>query len=160
MARLAITATIVATVGAAVVAFGPTEWSGTFACVGSPPSNQTNGVWHWAAAAPSMNIYVADGGKSDDGRFAFAWVNRRYFSNVAGIDKSVIEPMQFDCHHRMSRRSTASEFRAIGEQQRARTSDALSGWKISPSGTTDERILLVACEHTDARLASMTAERN
>ena len=160
VARPAIMATIAATVGAALVTFGLTGWSGMFASAGTPPSVQASGVWHWATAAPSMNIYVADAGKSGDGRFVFAWVNRRYFSNVAGIDKSLIEAMQFDCLRRMSRRSSASEFRAVNDYPPTTSADALSGWTISAAGTTDERILLVACAQTDARLASVMAERN
>lgn len=153
-------ATIAATVGAALLAFSPVKWSGMFDSTGSPPSIQTDSVWHWAAVAPSMNIYLADAGKSYEGRFVFAWVNRRYFSNVAGIDKSLIEAMQFDCLRRMSRRSSASEFRAVNDYPPTTSADALSGWTISAAGTTDERILLVACAQTDARLASVMAERN
>jgi hypothetical protein len=104
----------------------------------TPPSIQKSGVWHWAAAAPGMNIYVAHSVTPGDGHLVDAWVNRQYFGNIAGIDKNFIELMQFDCAQKMSRRkSTGREMT---------TPDV--GWTNSRAGTSDEGILLVACEHT------------
>jgi hypothetical protein len=104
----------------------------------TPPSIQKSGVWHWAAAAPGMNIYVAHSVTRGDGHLVDAWVNRQYFGNIAGIDKNFIELMQFDCAQKMSRRkSTGREMT---------TPDG--GWTNSRAGTSDEGILLVACEHT------------
>ena len=112
----------------------------------TPPSIQKSGVWHWAAAAPGMNIYVAHSVTRGDGHFVDAWVNRQYFGNIADIDKNFLDLMQFDCAQKMSRRkSTGRQISAPGNRQQVTTADV--GWTSSRAGTSDEGILLVAFEH-------------
>ncbi len=57
-----------------------------------------------------MNIYVAHRGAPEPG-VQSAWVDRRYFSNLAGVNADVVELRQFDCRQgrtqRWSERVTA-----------------------------------------------------
>jgi hypothetical protein len=143
MARVVIIATLVAITCADLVSRILMNWTGILTSAASPPSAQKSGVWHWAAAAPGMNIYVAHGKQFGNGRFVDAWVNQQHFGNIAGIDKDIVELMQFDCMRGMSRHKAAA--------------DASSDWTISRVGTADEGILRAACGHSDSRFARTAA---
>jgi hypothetical protein len=61
------------------------------------PSPDDSRAWRWATAAPGMNIYVSYQYARREGSIVTAWVDRAYYRNPAGIGKSIIELMQFDC---------------------------------------------------------------
>jgi hypothetical protein len=46
-----------------------------------------------------MNIYVAYPATSPESGVRSAWVDRRYFSTLAGVNTDVIELWHFDCGH-------------------------------------------------------------
>jgi hypothetical protein len=48
-------------------------------------------------AAPGLNIYVYYRSARRQGATVSAWIDREYYSNSAGIRKSIIERRQFDC---------------------------------------------------------------
>jgi hypothetical protein len=68
----------------------------------TPPAVDSS-AWSWAAAAPGVNIYVASQGTARDSRIRSVWVDRRYFSNLAGVSADVIDLWRFDCRHDRSR---------------------------------------------------------
>jgi hypothetical protein len=144
MARVAIVAALVAITCAALVSRNLMNWTSILTSAASPPSVQRSGVWHWAAAAPGMNIYVAESKAPGNGRFVDAWVNGQHFGSIAGIDKNIVELMQFDCTRGMSRHHVPAP-------------DSSSGWMISRVGTADEGILRAACGHSNSQFARTAA---
>jgi hypothetical protein len=62
-----------------------------------PPSLQAHSSWEWAMAAPGLNIYVYYRSARREGTTVSAWIDREYYSNSAGIHKSIIERRQFAC---------------------------------------------------------------
>jgi hypothetical protein len=68
----------------------------------TPPALDSR-AWAWAAAAPGVNIYVAYRGRPRESGVQSAWVDRRYFSNLAGVNADVIDLWRFDCRHDRSR---------------------------------------------------------
>jgi hypothetical protein len=46
-----------------------------------------------------MNIYVAYPETRREPGVRAAWVDRRYFSNLAGVNADLIELRRFDCRH-------------------------------------------------------------
>jgi hypothetical protein len=76
---------------------------------GARPPAADSRAWSWAAAAPGLNIYVAYQGAPHASGVRSAWVDRRYFSNLAGVNADVIELRRFDCRQVPDRALTASQ---------------------------------------------------
>lgn len=93
----------------------------------------TNAAWHWAGAAPGMNIYIADAGLQGPPRLTSVWVDRRYLGSAAGIDKNLIELRELDCARRLTRRKSPV------------TGAALSEWSDSASESENLQVLVTAC---------------
>jgi hypothetical protein len=68
------------------------------------PSPDDTSAWRWAVAAPGMNIYVSYRDARRSGSIVTAWIDREYYRNPAGIAKSIVELMQFDCARMATRR--------------------------------------------------------
>lgn len=100
----------------------------------APPVNSS--AWSWAAAGPGVNIYVAYRGASRPLGMQSAWVDRRYFSNLAGVNADVIEVRQLDCRH--ARGDRRSEPANDGSSRLAPASGARAE-------TLNQRILEMVC---------------
>jgi hypothetical protein len=68
------------------------------------PSSDDSAAWRWVMAAPGMNIYVSYRDARREGSIVTAWIDREYYRNPAGIDKSIVELRQFDCARVATRR--------------------------------------------------------
>ena len=102
MARTSLSVLTVTLVGLGFVSFTSltsTDLGQLFLFNNSRPPAESAGDWRWAASAPGMNLYVAYRGASNDGRLVYAWVDRRHFSNFAGVHKNLIALRRFDCAH-------------------------------------------------------------
>jgi hypothetical protein len=104
--------------------------------VGARPPAVDSRAWSWAAAAPGVNIYIAYPEAPHEPGMQSAWVDRRYFSNPAGVNADVIELQHFDC--RDDRNRGSSTRREDGSSQPARA--------LTPG----EQVLRTICEHGGA----------
>jgi len=107
-----------------------------------PPS--TDGRWRWVGASPGMNIYYAYRARSPDGVVS-VWVDRRHFSNPAGIDKDLFDIWDVDCHHRRMRPGPGPGVTAV------MSLTAESAWSTPRSGMPHERLLRSVCADVDTR---------
>ncbi len=105
------------------------------------PSPADSGAWRWAMAAPGMNIYVSYRYARREGPIVTAWVDREYYRNPAGIGKSIIEVMQFDCA-RMATRRLAN----------VSVNNAVANWEQQPSGSVAQRLALEVCVKMSAKV--------
>lgn len=113
----------------------------------APPALSAGESWRWAAAAPGVNIYVADAGRgARDAAHVSAWVRREFFRNPAGIDANLIEVREFDCLRNRSRRlARASENGTGYEGDDWVVSPAVSAWMSVPAASTAEQVLRLVC---------------
>lgn len=145
---------LVACAALAVVAFG-TRRIGPNA----PPARAARDSWHWVAAAPGTNIYIAYPEARRDGSLVSAWVDREFSSNLASVNASRIELRQFDCARRMSRRSSSvDEHHTLMGRDHVTVSSSVSSWTIAHSGTPEERVLLVVCGHSDSQFPELSGD--
>ena len=152
MSRAVIGAISVAVLCLVLLRIASADLIGLLRARDAPPSVDAPDKWRWAAAAPGMNIYLADSRTTADGRFAIAWANKRYFKNASGIDKSLIELMQFDCVRSSIRRSSALRgVRASLSRRFSVIADAKPDWTVVDPGTVDEQVLLIACGRIESR---------
>src|ERR1700683_2031873 len=93
-----------------------------------PPPDDSS-AWRWAMAAPGMNIYVSYRYARREGSIVTAWIDREYYRNPAGIGKSIIELMQFDCARMATRRL-----------MNVSLNDTATNWEQQPSGSVIERV--------------------
>jgi hypothetical protein len=116
----------------------------------APPAADAQGLWMWVAADPGMNVYVAQRRAETRDDLASAWVKRKYFRSVAGIDKNLLELHEFDCSHSASRRVLSADGRndSVGSSPRT-----LSAWSVARRGTSEERVLLLVCAGRAPRTA-------
>jgi hypothetical protein len=105
------------------------------------PSPDDSGAWRWAMAAPGMNIYVSYRYARREGSIVTAWIDREYYRNPAGIGKSIIELMQFDCARMATRRFTGVS-----------ANNAVTNWEQRPSGSVLERLAREVCVNTNAQV--------
>jgi hypothetical protein len=117
----------------AVVPMGCSHGSGA----GAQPPAVDSRAWTWVAAAPGMNIYVAYRGAPREPGVRSAWVDRRYFSNLAGVNADVIELRRFDCRDGTSRR--------LG----GRAEDG--SWPPERELTPSQQVLQTVCERASAQ---------
>jgi hypothetical protein len=106
----------------------------------SAPSADDSGAWRWAMAAPGMNIYVSYRYARREGSIVTAWVDREYYRNPAGIGKSIIELMQFDCERMATRRLTDV------------SANTMTNWEQQPSGSVVERVAREVCVNTNPQV--------
>jgi hypothetical protein len=104
------------------------------------PSPNDDGAWRWAMAAPGMNIYVSYRYARREGSVVTAWIEREYYRNPAGIEKSIIELRQFDCARMATR--WISDLAADTPR---------STWQQEPPGSLSERVALEVCVKMNAR---------
>jgi hypothetical protein len=110
------------------------------------PQLGAGGAWEWAAAAPGANIYVSYHYAPRAGSIATVWVDREYFRNLAGLNKSFIELMQFDCDRMAARPlSTPADSDALSRGDHAVTVDLSFAWEQVRSGTVSERVATAVC---------------
>ncbi len=102
------------------------------------PSPNDSGAWRWAVAAPGMNIYVSYRDARRSGSIVTAWIDREYYRNAAGIDKSIVELMQFDCARMATRRLSYLP-----------ADITVSTWQQQP-GSVVERVALEVCVKMNA----------
>jgi hypothetical protein len=105
---------------------------------GARPPAVTSRAWSWAAAAPGVNIYVADQGTPRDSGVRSVWVDRQYFNNLAGVNADVIELRHFDCRHDTGRWRTV---------RGAAAPDPTPGRVLTPS----EQLLRTVCQRGPAQ---------
>lgn len=105
------------------------------------PSASDNASWRWAMAAPGMNIYVSYRYARREGSIVTAWIDREYYRNPAGIDKSIIELRQFDCA-RMATRWLSD----------AAVDNPRPNWQQESPGGLAERVTLEVCDKMNARV--------
>jgi len=92
-------------------------------------------------AAPGMNIYVSDRYSRRDGSIVTAWIDREYYRNAAGIDKSIIELRQFDCARAATRRLSDVS-----------VNNTVSTWQQERPGSLVERVALDVCVKINAQV--------
>jgi hypothetical protein len=112
---------------------------------GAPPPS-TDASWRWAGASPGMNVYYAYRSRSDNGVVS-VWVDRRLFSNPAGINKDLFDTWDVDCRQRRVRPEPGRDARAMPAMTPG------SSWRSPPSGASGERVLRSVCADTDSREA-------
>jgi hypothetical protein len=115
----------------------------------APPAVSAGDAWRWAAAAPGLNIYIANYGRRprEEARVS-VWVRREFFRNPAGIDANLIEAREFDCLHERSRRlARASEDGSADGDDRWGVSAAVSAWMPVTAGSTGDAVLHMVCRH-------------
>jgi hypothetical protein len=102
------------------------------------PPPATSSAWHWASAQPGMNIYYAYRASADKDVIS-VWVDRRLFSNPAGINKDLLEAWNLDCR--------GARIRSVPEPTAKSASSAVVGsdWSTPRPGTARERLLRSAC---------------
>jgi hypothetical protein len=105
------------------------------------PSPNDNAAWRWATAAPGMNIYVSYRYARREGSIVTAWIDREYYRNPAGIDKSIIELRQFDCA-RMTTRWLSDV--AVGNPS--------ATWQRESPGSPVERVAAEVCVKMNAQV--------
>jgi hypothetical protein len=115
------------------VLLGMALWqSGTPVRVPAPPPADSR--WHWAAAAPGMNIYYAERGPWR-GEVVPVWVDRKLFNNASEIDKDLVEAWDFDCGRQRVRQPELGAGRAREP----------AAWRSASSGTALQRTLHSVC---------------
>jgi hypothetical protein len=132
MARVAIGVLTLA-VGAAALALSNARSCAAHISARQSAPSLTNAAWRWAAAAPGMNIYIADSGMPAAARLTSVWVDRRYLGSAAGIDKNLIELRELDCVRKLTRRKSPV------------TGEPLSEWTELASDVADLQVLASAC---------------
>lgn len=118
----------------------------------APPSFEASDAWHWATAAPGVNIYVALYGRPqrNEARVS-AWVRRESFRNLAGINANQVEVWQFDCIRGTSRRlARAAEYAATAKRGSWVLSKAVSEWSRATTETAAGQVVRAACERSPA----------
>jgi hypothetical protein len=92
-------------------------------------------------AAPGINIYVSDRYSRREGSIVTAWIDREYYRNPAGIDKSIVELRQFDCTQMATRRVSDVAADQAGFK-----------WQQELPGSLVERVTLEVCQKMDAQV--------
>jgi hypothetical protein len=152
MMRIRAGVSVVAALGVALAFVAHTQLRSAFDV---PPSSMDPSQWDWVGTAPGMNVYVSHRSTRQSDGSVSTWVDRRYSSNVAGIDTNVTELKQFDCRGNASRRlASANRYHDLNGGQQTAVSRATSQWTIVRPGSTDELILLAACQHSPGREAN------
>jgi len=105
------------------------------------PSPNDKSAWRWAMAAPGMNIYVSDRYARREGSVVTAWIDREYYRNAAGIDKSIIELRQFDCARMATRRLSDVS-----------VNNTVPTWQHELPGSLVEHVALDVCLKMDAQV--------
>jgi hypothetical protein len=104
------------------------------------------GAWEWATAAPGANIYFSYRYARREGSIATVWIDSEYYRNLAGLDKSLIELMQFDCDRRTARPlSRPADSDAAFNGNHAATIDLSFAWQRARSGSVGERVAAAVC---------------
>ena len=88
-----------------------------------------------------MNIYVSYRYARREGSIVTAWIDREYYRNPAGIGKSIIELMQFDCARMATRRL-----------MNVSLNDTATNWEQQPSGSVIERVAREVCVNMKAQV--------
>jgi len=104
------------------------------------PSSDDSDAWRWVMAAPGMNIYVSYRDARLEGPIVTAWINREYYRNPAGIDKSIVELRQFDCARMTTRRVSGVAVDNPGFT-----------WQQELHGSLVERVALEVCHRMNAQ---------
>jgi hypothetical protein len=119
-----------------------------------PPALSAGGDWEWASAAPGANIYVSYRYGRREGSIATVWIDREYYRNLANLDKSFIELIQFDCDQMTARPlSTPADGDAMLKGAHAVTIDNSYPWEPVRSGTVGERVAGAVCGRMIPRTA-------
>jgi hypothetical protein len=105
------------------------------------PSPDDSDAWRWVMAAPGMNIYVSYRNARLEGSIVTAWIDREYYRNPAGIDKSIVELRQFDCARMATRRVSYLP-----------DNSTVSAWQQLMPGSVVEHLALEACTRMNARV--------
>jgi hypothetical protein len=105
------------------------------------PSSDDSGAWRWATAAPGMNIYVSYRYARREGSIVTAWIDRQYYRNPAGIGKSIVELMQFDCARMATRRLS-----------KLAANNTAPAWQQQQPGSVVEHVALEVCGKMNAQL--------
>jgi hypothetical protein len=87
-----------------------------------------------------MNIYVSDQYSRREGSIVTAWIDREYYRNAAGIDKSIIELRQFDCARMATRRLSD-----------VAVNNTVPIWQQELPGSLLEHVALDVCFKMDAK---------
>jgi hypothetical protein len=134
-------ALIVAALSAASTQRSPATDAGAASWTKAPSSNDS-GAWRWAMAAPGMNIYVSYRYARREGTIITAWIDREYYRNPAGIGKSIIEIMQFDCARMATRRlSDVAVNNTVPRWQQQRPGSVFEHVAVEVCGTMNAKVL-------------------
>jgi hypothetical protein len=138
--RVLLGALIVAALCAASTQRSPATDAGAMLSSTAPLPNDS-GAWRWATAAPGMNIYVSYRYARRKGQIVTAWIDREYYRNPAGIGKSIIELMQFDCARMATRRLS-----------KLAANNTAPAWQQQQPGSVVEHVALEVCGKMNAQL--------
>ena len=101
-------------------------------------------TWRWVGASPGMNVYYAYRARVADDVISI-WFDRRFFGNLAGINKDLIEAWDVDCRRQRFRRALRFDVSVTPSV------DTHSTWSTPRPGTPHEHLLRLICADSDSR---------